>query len=139
MILSFSWWSLAGDRSADLLGYEHLTTSPTNDDRHAMNTNTDRSPIWGLTGQQFTTLDRRHREHKITQRADSQAWLAVAVEAATRCAALLAANDVRGALYEAEIWQGANVSAQAAADLERHTAIRNANADARLERTTKAG
>lgn len=103
-----------------------------------MDTKTERSAIWGLTAHQFTTLDRRHREQKTTHRADSDAWRAVARDAAMRCAALLAANDVRGALAEAELWQGANTSALAADDFERHTAIRNANADARLAKARKS-
>lgn len=84
-----------------------------------MHNTPERSPWTGLTGAQLMELDRRHRERKLTDHSDSQAWRSVATEAARRCAALLAANDLRGALAEAEAWAFADGQERASADAER--------------------
>lgn len=88
-------------------------------DTYTMHNTPERSPWTGLTGEQMLELDRRHRERKLTDRTDSSAWRSVALEAARRCAALLSANDLRGAMREAEAWAYADSQERASAEAER--------------------
>lgn len=85
----------------------------------------ERSPNHGLTGRRILELERRMLAVKAVAGPDSKAWEQVARDAAWRCAALLAANDIRGALDECEAW----AFAQQQAEGERQWEWRRANPD----------
>lgn len=70
-----------------------------------------RSPWWGLTGSQLTRLDEDLRKPWRAHLKDPERHADVAVEYAQQGMALLAANDVRGALYFADLYQYARARA----------------------------
>lgn len=99
----------------------------------------------GMTGKQIWALELKMRTHLVNGARESAAWDKTAREAAWRCAALLAANDVRGALIECDEWQFAQLMAQRQREWEvesdrrrerTRTSIANGDAVSSAKRTT---